>query len=261
MSLQEIYSSKLYKSSKNKDKIKAALEDPINKELVQQLQEYLDDETSSEKKPLVMKFYSKKDLGISDDESSEEESVETEDTENSENSENEQDVSSDKKDSSSENEKSENEEKDNSENEEKDNSKDESTEVEESIQLKGHSNKVLASETYTFDSLNTKAHLNTLSKDIIDEIKGTLNSRQDTCGVDRVVSKGNELWIYYNDKTNLNNIMSSAIELLEAMNYTYLNFNRLARSENAIVFEVTFFNSSPTLNSLNNLEVNNDKEK
>lgn len=41
---QAIFSSKLYQASSRKNKIKAALENPINAELVKQLGEYIDDE-------------------------------------------------------------------------------------------------------------------------------------------------------------------------------------------------------------------------
>ena len=75
--------------------------------------------------------------------------------------------------------------------------------------------------------------------DIPGELKGTLNARQDTAGVDRVYCKDSEVWIYYNDKINLNNIMTPVIELLNAANYNYLTFNRLARSDNAVVFELS----------------------
>lgn len=72
-----------------------------------------------------------------------------------------------------------------------------------------------------------------------DVLKGTLNHSSDTCGVTRVEKKENEVWIYYNDETNLNNVMTDVIEMLNSTGYTYLSFNRLARSHNAIVFELT----------------------
>ena len=50
MSLQRIYSSKLYVTSTRKDRIHAAMQDPINAELVQQLEEYLSDEAKIELK-------------------------------------------------------------------------------------------------------------------------------------------------------------------------------------------------------------------
>lgn len=73
----------------------------------------------------------------------------------------------------------------------------------------------------------------------LDEIKGTLNHSSDTAGVSRIETKEKELWIYYKDDVNLNSIMTDVIELLNTSGYTYLSFNRLARSNNAIVFEVS----------------------
>ena len=67
-------------------------------------------------------------------------------------------------------------------------------------------------------------------------VKGTLNSREDLAGVTRVAEKENEIWIYYNDDVNLNNIMTDVIEHLMTSGYNYFEFNRLARSDNAIVF-------------------------
>lgn len=72
--------------------------------------------------------------------------------------------------------------------------------------------------------------------------------RQDTCGVDRVQFKDDEVWVYYNDKINLNNVMSVVIEVLNAANYTYLEFNRLARSDNAMVFQIIFNDSNKEVN-------------
>jgi hypothetical protein len=69
-------------------------------------------------------------------------------------------------------------------------------------------------------------------------IKGTLNAREDTSGVSRIEVKDSELWIYYNDDSNLNDKMVEVISVLNSPGYTYLKFNRLARSNNAIVFDV-----------------------
>ena len=67
-------------------------------------------------------------------------------------------------------------------------------------------------------------------------LKETLNSVEGLAGVTRIVVKDNELWIYYNDDTNLNNIMTDVIEYI-GQGYAGVDFNRLARSDNAIVFE------------------------
>lgn len=70
-------------------------------------------------------------------------------------------------------------------------------------------------------------------------IKGTLNVRDDTKGVSRIQVKDKELWIYYNDKINLNSVMEPVIDVLNSTGFTNLEFNRLARTENAIVFEIS----------------------
>ena len=78
----------------------------------------------------------------------------------------------------------------------------------------------------------------------IEEIPGTLNLDESTAGVRTATIKSdNELWIYYNDSINLNNIMTDVINKLNSTGYRYLEFNRLARSDNAIVFEIQPVNS------------------
>ena len=75
----------------------------------------------------------------------------------------------------------------------------------------------------------------------VKDIKGLLNSNSDTSGVSRVsVKDDKELWIHYNDNVNLNDVMVSVIELVNQSGYSYLEFNRLARSENAIVFVIMY---------------------
>ena len=75
-------------------------------------------------------------------------------------------------------------------------------------------------------------------RSISEIIKCTLNGRADAAGVNRILVKDNELWIYYNDSVNLNGVMGVVIEFLNNSGYPYLAFNRLARSENAMVFEI-----------------------
>lgn len=71
----------------------------------------------------------------------------------------------------------------------------------------------------------------------IEVIKGTLNSRDDTKGVSQIRIKDSfEMWIYYQDNINLNNIMPAVVDLITRLN-SHLEFNRLARSNNAIVFD------------------------
>lgn len=73
------------------------------------------------------------------------------------------------------------------------------------------------------------------TKSIADSVKATLNDNEDTAGVSRTAIKDDELWVYYEDSINLNKVMASAIETLNNLDYG-LEFNRLARSDNAIVF-------------------------
>lgn len=71
-----------------------------------------------------------------------------------------------------------------------------------------------------------------------DVLKGDLNSVQGTDGVTRILIKDRELWIYYSDDINLNDRMEAVIDLLLAKTYSYLQFSRLARKQNAIVFDI-----------------------
>lgn len=71
------------------------------------------------------------------------------------------------------------------------------------------------------------------------ELKGTLNARSDTAGVTRVSAKNDEVWVYYSDDINLNNVMTAVLDLLNLSGYYYLLFNRLARTDNAIVFTLS----------------------
>lgn len=72
----------------------------------------------------------------------------------------------------------------------------------------------------------------------IEAIVASLRGNENTTGLDRYRVKENELWLYYNDSVNLNDVMNPVIDLLNSANYSYLEFNRLARSDNAIVFEI-----------------------
>lgn len=73
------------------------------------------------------------------------------------------------------------------------------------------------------------------TKSIADSVKAALNDNTETAGVSRTAVKDDELWVYYEDSINLNRVMASAIETLNTLGYG-LEFNRLARSDNAIVF-------------------------
>lgn len=76
--------------------------------------------------------------------------------------------------------------------------------------------------------------------DITVTLKEFLESDESTAGVSRISVRedANELWIYYQDRVNLNKIMSDVVEALHRSAYSSLEFNRLARTDNAIVFEL-----------------------
>lgn len=238
MRLQRIYSSKLYVTSTRKDRIHAAIQDPINAELVQQLSDYLDDEGQMELKQAVKEEEAKeagvvpadnsgasgsddsfapapsgggshasftgdvfKDFGDEDLEGGEEvsEDISVEEIPEEPAAEPEAEVS-----------------------------------VEEATKVEGQPITAACQLWNTFDDVVSDC----------ETIKGTLNSREDTTGVNRLQVKDSELWIYYKDDTNLNDKMVEVIEALNAMGYTYLTFNRLARSNNAMVFDISLVQGS-----------------
>lgn len=78
-------------------------------------------------------------------------------------------------------------------------------------------------------SVNTSGSLENISA----SVASMLNAVDTTSGVRSAKILGNELWIYYKDNVNLNSVMESVIDAVATHE---LEFNRLARSHNAIVF-------------------------
>lgn len=224
-----IATSKMYKSSKRKSAIMAAVKNPVNMQLVEQLNEYvgdeyqylLDDSTTDLQDDTETEAENENDLKETADTSSQEdsgsspspaparqplhekyadelqESPEMPDAQPSEPSESEPEPES----------------------------ADASTNV---------SDKPIMADTSVIQEESSV----TLAG-IAGEIKGILNSRNETNGVARVsVKKADEVWIFYNDSINLNTVMEPVIRILAAASYHYLDFNRLARTENAIVFTI-----------------------
>lgn len=201
--MKQLYACKMYKSSTRKSKIQAALSNPVNQPLVTQLRSYLDDEYRKEE-ILEPDIEMKKGKGslVKDehiDESSKDGKKVIDDNTKFSN------PNGDKED----------------------------IDVEDAD--KGN------------DSSEDDNNVNSSKKCVIrssidlDSLKGTMNAVSDTCGVQRVKidEDKKELWVYYNNDINLNDIMTPLIELLESSSYNYLIFNRLARSGNAVVFEIS----------------------
>lgn len=222
--LERIYASKMFRSSKNKDHIRAAVSNPMNAELVKQLSSYLDlpkkDDENENKVTEDVKEVNTKDTS---EETSEEVNVKPEhkisdhlsgprpaervDDKNPENSETEPTE----------------ENTSNEESQEDEESQEEDSDVAESTAVSGQS--IQASECIEREKV----------KDL-SIVKDALNTREDTQGVTRTNVGNNELWIYFDDKKNLNDIMTNVIDYFIAAGYSYLEFNRLARSDNAMVF-------------------------
>lgn len=240
--MNAIFASKLFRSSTRQDKIRAALADPVNMELVQQLRSYLDEP------------YQK--MGLMDPQPEE---PETDASEVPAQGEAEEESSSSPESSSSsplhtsapshvsgpssdpmdipglniEDETS-------------------SQEPPASEPSEPSSNEESApSEEPVAES--TKITSSTDVQDTIEQLKGSINMRQETSGVNRILKKEDEIWIYYEDKVNLNNVMGPVIELVNALGYSNLEFNRLARSDNAIVFQM-YENTTQVMGPVENEE-------
>ena len=241
MRLQRIYSSKLYVTSTRKDKIHAAMQDPINAELVKQLADYLDDNS----KVLLRQAESdiKRETAAKD--SAAETSAPSEGggddapfspgpapAHHSFSG----DVMSDFGD-------------------------DDLADVDIPDDMGGDDtgapvpDEAPAEEPEPVESVTKEGKPITSSTAVVwttlddvtsetETIKGTLNAREDTAGVTMLEVKDSELWIYYNDDSNLNDKMIDVISVLNSIGYTYLKFNRLARSNNAIVFDINL-NTEP----------------
>lgn len=213
--MSSIFASKLYITSSRKDKISSAFNNPANAGLTRQLAEYLDEE-----------YQTKENLGIVDHEEQEDTSVENESIRQPDG-----DIDSHPSSSPA------------------------------PSPAPSHPSGSLTHEVAEYfddDSGNTsEPDLNDVPTESapdgdvqesvsiegveeadpvsVDDIKSVLNDSEDASGVSRVSRSKDEIWIYYNDRTNLNNVMESVINEVGKLD-PLLVFNRLARTENAIVF-------------------------
>lgn len=212
--LKYIYGCKMFRSSSRKNHIKANIANPINVELVQQIEDLTDDsdgtvekvnpsENRSERK--ILKGPSSSPSGgsyspsLSDSsEPSEDDIFIPDETDNNGNTDENFD-DSDSLDTSDE-------------------SVDEDTSDEN----------VESSEAITA----------VVEEDLdINQLKSILNESSSlTYGVSRISDRNNEIWVYYNDDVNLNPMLSDIIYTVESSKFKNLEFNRIARSDNAVVF-------------------------
>lgn len=234
MRLQRIYSSKLYVTSTRKDRIHAAMQDPINAELVQQLEEYLSDDAKVELEHAVAEEKADKqaESNASNDSNnsiSDSDSASSSSRSGGGSSFTPSHFSGSPIDDFGDDELADIDIPDDVGSEE---SAPEPTEAPEPVESVTQEGRPITSST---------AIIWTTLDDVVSEtdtIKGTLNAREDTKGVTRLQVSDHELWIYYNDDSNLNDKMIEVISVLNSIGYTYLKFNRLARSNNAIVFDI-----------------------
>lgn len=222
--LKYIYGCKMFRSSSRKNHIKANIANPINVELVQQIQDLTDDsedtvekvnpsENKSERK--ILKGPSSSPSGGSystslshGSEPSEDDIFIPDETDNNGNKDENFD-DSDSLDTSDE-------------------SVDEDT-SDENVDEDTSDENVESSEAITAvveDELD------------INQLKSILNESSSlTYGVSRISERNNEVWVYYNDDVNLNPMLSDIIYAVESSKFKNLEFNRIARSDNAVVFE------------------------
>ena len=233
MRLQRIYASKLYVTSTRKDRIHAAIQDPLNVELVQQLSDYLDEDAK-----IILKQaqgnLDKQESGTSGSGSSDAEESKDNSSISSEGSNGSftrPSFSGSPIDDFGDDDLADIDLPDES----GDSGETSEPEAVESVTQEG---KKITAACQIWNTLD----------DVVDDcetIKGTLNAREDTKGVTRLQVVEHELWIYYNDDSNLNDKMIEVISVLNSTGYTYLKFNRLARSNNAIVFDILLNDTEP----------------
>ena len=231
--MKAIFASKLYKSSSRKDHIRAALSDPLNKELVQQLRSYLSDETKKEisdsptPQESFEEHYAAPDGWDEEEEPSSGHRVDTAPrsttlpsggsgnlTESWEDAED-LDLPDASNDDFEEDAESTPEQNEADVSETQDNLPDETAQASTAITGVEDDQVSIPSDT---------------------EIQELLKSQEQCPGVRKVSLQGDEIWVYYSDNINLNNVMEPTISALAS--YPNIEFNRLARTYNAVVFTI-----------------------
>ena len=224
--MNAIFASKLFRSSSRQDKIRAALADPVNMQLVQQLRSYLDEPYQKMRLMDPQPEEPKTDASEAPAEGEAEESSSAPESSSSYPSHSSapshvSGPSSDSMDIPGLN--------------IEDETSSEEPPASEPSESSNNEEPAPAEEPV---AESTRITSSTDVQDTIEQLKGSINMRKETSGVNRILKKKDEIWIYYEDKVNLNNVMGPVIELVNALGYTNLEFNRLARSDNAIVFQM-----------------------
>lgn len=204
--MASILTCKMYRSCDHKEKILAAIANPVNLKLVQQLREQLNDDF------LTREYFPERKQEKEQEKEHEKGAEFTRDTEVAESPEINVNVDVPESKTTTEPE------------------EEPPVDLDFSQSLEGSA--VMSSESVETSDVTEANEVD------LDSLLGLINSREETQGAARCLKKNNELWIYFNDSINLNTIMDKVIMLLNSASYTTLEFNRIARSENAMVFEV-----------------------
>ena len=239
--MEWITNSKLFKASKDQDKILAAIQNPVNKQLVQQLTSYVDSDYAE-------KLKSRNDDNLND--------VDNSNNKNSNESENQEiDININTESTSHHSSPSMNfnpsvelpEESITEETPESDveapssptpeSSSESSENVNESTKL-AQDSKIIAS-TYTTIEDVSKAVL---------ELPGILNLREETAGVEYADLKSNanhnnEIWIYYNSTVDISKILCDINVVLYEAGLYFLEFVKVSRDDNAAVFAINWISN------------------
>jgi hypothetical protein len=237
MSLTKIYSSKIYLTSNRKDKIHAAIQNPLNLELVQQVADYLDDESKEELQEAIVDKEAK-----SAQKSEASEPVDDENVFDTVDSEPSSAPSFSPRHTSG---------GASSANVFEDFSPDSDESSADDIPDGDISAPVPDTDTPAPDTSSEEPieqSTGIIGTDDVDSedsavlqsgiIKKLLNDEDDASGVARIDITDDETWIYYDDKVNLNDVLDNVISIIKSNGYDMLKFSRLARTDNAVVFDI-----------------------
>lgn len=213
--LKYIYGCKMFRSSSRKNHIKANIANPINVELVQQIQDLTDDSEDTVEKVNPSENKSERKILKGPSSSPSGGSYSTSLSHGSEPSEDDIFIP---------------DETDNN------NNKDENFDDSDSLDTSDES----VDEDTSDENVESSEAITAVVEDELDinQLKSILNESSSlTYGVSRISERNNEVWVYYNDDVNLNPMLSDIIYTVESSKFKNLEFNRIARSDNAVVFE------------------------
>ena len=208
--MEAIFSSKLYKASPNKSQIQAALADPNNQELVMQLRKYLTPETLQELKPQQstkpISHHTSSDSDVPDD-------IAHNESRPSAPSRSASAPPSPKHELS------------------------QMLEDAETSDSSGGPATPMDAEAEEHEDEMTEVVEEATDLDTVDYVKDAEDALKGD-DVRQVKHVDDELWVYFKDKVNLNKIMDEVIDKLSSTFSDSVTFSRLARTDNAIVFDI-----------------------